>query len=509
MKEKNIKPKGVEKGQYSEQKNRTQKTNQTALIGITFIELLLVFALFFQTFAKETSYGKLGIVPLIVLTVGIIVNWIAYKKDRSSEKLRYIMLYTFAFGWVYLIVTGVNVVVPYYIYPVIIATILYHDRKFEKIAFYIVLVSNLIRAVIFAVKGIYATNEVAFISTVINFEIFIIVHVIAKLSERYSYDMLQSVSDERDVQEGMLHDILRISENVKKEVNATNDLIENLRDSSISVHSSVQEISARTQATAESVQEQTKMTTRIREAIGETAQNAKVMVTAVTDSAKMMEDNMAVIQQIRNGAATISETNTHMAISMEELQKKAQEVQEITEVIFSISSQTNLLALNASIESARAGEAGRGFAVVADQIRNLSEETRQSTERIASIVQELNTNAQDATKIVQASIDAMNEQNQMVENASDGFKAVRDNMDTLTQRVEDIDEKIKHLVQSNNSIIESINQLSDSSEAVSESAKEVEARSLQNQTEASQAKELLNEVQELVEEFTKYQNMEG
>ena len=491
---------------YSERRNRTKKTNQMALISITFVEVLLILALIIQTFLVKTTYGKLGIIPLVVLLIGTIVNWVAYKRNKESEKLRYIMLTSFIIGWIYLIVTGTNILVPFYIYPIIIATILYHDRKFEKITFYSVLTFNIIRAFKFGFMGIFLSDNISFISAVVNLEIIIVVHVVAVLSEKYTQDMLQSVKDEQDVQGLILQDVLRISEHVKAEVTDTDSIIEHVKDSSNVVHSSIEEISMRTKETAERVQEQTRMTAVINEAIGETAENAKVMVEAVTNSAKMMDENMEVFDQIRNNAGQINETNSHVAESMEELQQKAQEVQQITEVIFSISSQTNLLALNASIESARAGEAGRGFAVVADQIRNLSEETRQSTEKIASIVQELNTNAQDANEIVQNSIDAMNQQNQMVESASDGFNAIRDNIDILAQRVEDIDEKIKNLVQSNNTIIENIGYLSNSSEAVSESAKEVGAHSLKNQIEAEKAKELLNEVKAIVQEFEKYQN---
>ncbi len=491
---------------YSEQSKRTGKVNQTVIISITVIELLLILALCIQTFVTATAYGKMGMIPLSALIVGVVVNWVYYVKNKGSEKLKYIILASFLVGWGYLILTGTNVLIPFYIYPIIIATILYHDTKFEKFTFYTILILNIIHAIIWGVTGyLFGGSDAAFVSTVVNLEIIIIIHVIAGLSEKFNYDMLQSVKDEQELQNAMLQDILRISENVKGEVADTDVLIENLRVSSNVVHSSIEEVSLRTKETVESVQEQTQMTTRINEVIEDTAENAKIMVEATTNSAKMIEESMAVIDQIRNGAETISETNSRVAVSMEELQKKAKEVQQITEVIFSISSQTNLLALNASIESARAGEAGRGFAVVADQIRNLSEETRQSTEKIAGIVQELNINAQNATEIVQSSIDAMNQQNQMVENASDGFSAVRDNIDTLTQRVEDLDEKIKNLVRSNNTIIENINQLSASSEAVSESANEVEERSLQNQTEAEQAKELLNEVKELVKEFAKYQ----
>ena len=165
-----------------------------------------------------------------------------------------------------------------------------------------------------------------------------------------------------------------------------------------------------------------------------------------------------------------------------------------------------MLALNASIESARAGEAGRGFSVVADQIRTLSEETRQSTEKIAGIVQELGQHAQDATDIVATSIEAMNKQNGMVEAVADNFGTVRDNIDVLTKRVEDINAKIENLVESNNGIIENIYNLSASSEQVSVSAKEVEAHSSKNQMEAERAKQLLSEVGEHVEEFEKYKS---
>ena len=67
--------------------------------------------------------------------------------------------------------------------------------------------------------------------------------------------------------------------------------------------------------------------------------------------------------------------------------------------------------------------------MVADQIRTLSEETRQSTEKISKIVQELGLHAQEATDIVATSIEAMNKQNGMVETVADNFGAVRDNID--------------------------------------------------------------------------------
>lgn len=494
---------------YADQAERTRKINQTALISSTLIELLLILALVVQTFFSSTAYGKKGILPLIVLIAGIPTNWICYFRNKASERLKYIILSSFLAGWAYLILTGTNVLIPFYIYPIIIATILYHDKRYEKVTFYTVLVLNIIHTIIWAVTGyLLGGSEVAFVSTIVNFEIIIVIHIIAALSEKFNYDMIHSLKDEQNIQDAMIRDILRISQNVKKEVESTNDLIESLSLSSDTVHKSIEEVSANTETTVDIIQEQTEMTTMIDNSIKDTAENTKMMVESVAYSAKMMEESMHMINQIRDGAGIISETNMHVTESMRELQKRANEVQQITKVIFSISSQTNLLALNASIESAKAGETGKSFAVVADEIRKLSEETKESTEKITDIIQQLNTNAYNATEIVQTSISAMNQQNQMIERASDGFAKIRDNMHMLTQRVEDIDIKIKNLVESNNTIIIKIRQLSDGCETVSKNTKAVEGLSLQNQTEAGEAKELLNKVQNLVQEFSKYQSTE-
>ncbi|MGG1068873.1 methyl-accepting chemotaxis protein [Priestia megaterium] len=91
----------------------------------------------------------------------------------------------------------------------------------------------------------------------------------------------------------------------------------------------------------------------------------------------------------------------HAASVIHQLKERSAEINDIMSVISGIAAQTNLLALNAAIEAARAGEHGKGFAVVAAEVRKLAEQSNQSAEQVARLIQHIQQETSQAVAFIQ------------------------------------------------------------------------------------------------------------
>ncbi|GGA37772.1 methyl-accepting chemotaxis protein [Paenibacillus physcomitrellae] len=119
------------------------------------------------------------------------------------------------------------------------------------------------------------------------------------------------------------------------------------------------------------------------------ASNASHVSSASQEMQSKSEEGNMAMQSIATQISQISETSSITFDTMKILESKSEEIGLILNLIKNITEQTNLLALNASIEAARAGENGRGFSVVAGEVRKLAEQSKEATDRVGALVEEI------------------------------------------------------------------------------------------------------------------------
>ena len=140
---------------------------------------------------------------------------------------------------------------------------------------------------------------------------------------------------------------------------------------------------------AASVNEITASLEEIEKSATQTMGKAKTLGHAAEHTRKKGQQGLDAVEQSINGMTNVREKVQLIAATILELSNKTQQVGEITAVVNNLAQQSKMLALNASIEAAKAGEAGKGFAVVAAEVKNLAEQSEQSTAQVQKILEDI------------------------------------------------------------------------------------------------------------------------
>ena len=491
---------------YADKEQQLLRTNKFMALASTCYYLYVMVLLAISAILKIRSLGFVGYIAFMVI-VALTVTWIVFKRNARSKRLKYVVLVGlcmiswiigFAFSQDFAMIIGAFVIV---------GGVLYFDKKY-------IIISGTCYTISMLLATTYKLVSQQNLGDMTGVDFFFVISAIVMLilfialttgvAKDFNDHSVGAVTVEKQHQEEIMADVLSVAEEVRRGTEHAMEIINELNESSEMVNGAISDISGSTQTTAESIQTQTEMTQSIQDAIGVTLESSERMVQAAQQSNELNQQNIVLMDSLKQQAAVISQTNGDVSKSMKHLQERTKAVKGIADTIFAISNQTNLLALNASIESARAGEAGRGFAVVADEIRQLAEKTRQETENIASILDELSKNAEEAASAVDRSMEATEVQDDMIEKVSMSFEEMSKNVDGLIVEIESIDGMLSGLAEANNQIVDNITSLSATTEEVTASSSQAMDLTTENLNNAGTAKAELTNILEVSHKLDKY-----
>jgi methyl-accepting chemotaxis protein len=113
---------------------------------------------------------------------------------------------------------------------------------------------------------------------------------------------------------------------------------------------------------------------------------------------------LSSVNETVRGMEGIRESIAEAEKRIKRLGERSQEITGIVNLINTIAERTHVLALNASMQAAAAGDAGRGFAVVAEEVQRLAESSRQATQQIAQLVNNIQIETSDTINTVNKTI---------------------------------------------------------------------------------------------------------
>ncbi|API89659.1 hypothetical protein BKP56_10485 [Marinilactibacillus sp. 15R] len=185
-------------------------------------------------------------------------------------------------------------------------------------------------------------------------------------------------------------------------------------------------------------------------------------------------------------------TMDQLKAQIEEVDGDIQNIEGIVNAITNIAKKTNLLALNASIEAARAGEAGRGFAVVAEEIRNLAEQSAQSSKDIQNII---HTVQNKSTNMVNH-----------LEETSEGSKVQTEKINEALSASESVASSLEQLVASMIIVIQSSSVINERKDEVVSQLENIAASAEENSAGTEEVSANAQEILATMEDFTSHIN---
>lgn len=271
-----------------------------------------------------------------------------------------------------------------------------------------------------------------------------------------------------------------LASNVNNMKHSLHEMVNNTKDSASQMRVSSEMLSAITEETTASADE-------IHQAINDISKGAVVqaeeaemainkvetlssLISNATNKYSEITENMNIINQSQeNGrekvdvllqnSSAFTQVIEELRTNFSSLTSQMKEIHQVVQTITSISEQTNLLALNASIEAARAGEHGKGFAVVAEEVRHLSEDTNEATNRVRNLLQRIEVDTANSDAKMIHTLQLSQNQAMSISEVKGAFTSLADSIHDITKHLVSLDKGMNDMAENRIIVMNAINEI--------------------------------------------------
>lgn len=442
---------------------------------------------------------QIGFVPLLILFAAFAVgNVVFYLINDRSELTKFTSITLFA------VLTAISMIVSDSLIdaiPIFVAMgmcVVYMDNMHTIITCGVSVVGTLVGTIIkIADSGVLpsaAWMEILLLAIIFTIGIIKAGSITLREQETDKQEIQYHVA----YQEEITGNMVKVVDNGNAHIEQLQSKLDNFQLATEEVTKSVDAISSGVTDTVENMEHSTMMTQEIQNIIDNLIDVKDNTVESTRKAIESVQLGLDIIENLKTKSDDINVANKDVTRVSEELCDKIVSAEEITQIIYQISSQTNLLALNASIEAARAGEQGRGFAVVANEIRNLADDTRNSIDSITQLLKGVTELANHSSELVRRSVCAVEEQARYIDAADQSFNAISGVVEELHGDMEQLDQISNSLDASNNTIIDSLANQQAASEEIAANAQSSASLCGSNLQELNSVIDELNEIAKII-----------
>jgi|GEM_PF-1769694 len=257
---------------------------------------------------------------------------------------------------------------------------------------------------------------------------------VAQISKKVAFGILTSKMQPMSEKDAFAHSINKMIEHLDKYVKIIKEEISKLGSSAAQINSTIGEITASIAETSSAISETTSTVEEVRKT-SEILLNKSGEAVEIADEAEEAGEHGAeTIAEALKGFEIIKEQIGVASQNILRLSEHNQEIGEIVNWVKDIAEQSNLLAVNAAIEAARAGEEGKSFVVVAQEIKSLADQSKQATEKIKNILNEIQNGINNAVLATEKGEKVIHEQTEQAALASE----VIEKLTTSLAKVRDV-----------------------------------------------------------------------